>query len=73
MENNFPLSAQIGLFPEHRKKEEGIIYVIGLCCFKTRNPHHHHHHQLLCILHLKFKLLVPVFTHNRCKQACSIL
>lgn len=54
MENNFPLSAQIGLFPEHIKKEEGIIYVIGLCCFKTRN--HHHHHQLLCILHLKFKL-----------------
>jgi hypothetical protein len=49
MENNFPLSAQIGLFPEHLKKEEGVIYVIGLCCFKTHNPHHHH--QVLCILH----------------------
>jgi len=48
MENNFPLRAQIRLFPEHLKKEEGIIYVIGLCCFKTHNPHHHHY-QLLCV------------------------
>lgn len=55
MENNFPLSAQIGLFPEHLKEEAGIINVIGLCCFKTRNLHHHHY-QLLCVLHLKFKL-----------------
>lgn len=55
MENYFPLSAQIGLFPEHLKKEAGIIYVIGLCCFKTCNPHHHHH-QLFCMLHLKLSL-----------------
>jgi hypothetical protein len=52
MENNFPLSAQIGLLPEHLKEEAGEIYVTG---FKTGNPHHHHY-QLLCILHLKFKL-----------------
>jgi len=55
MENNFPLSAQFGLFPEHLKEEAGIFYVIGLCCFKTRNPHHRPY-QLLCMLHLKFKL-----------------
>ena len=47
MEDNFPLSAEIGVFPEHLKKIAGIIYVIGLCCLKTLNPHHHH--QLFCV------------------------
>lgn len=30
MGNNFPLSAQIGLFSKHLKEEAGMIYVIGL-------------------------------------------
>ena len=34
MENNFPLSAQIGIFPERLKEEAGIIYV--LVCVVSR-------------------------------------
>jgi hypothetical protein len=55
MVHNFPLSTQIGLFPEQLKKEVWIIYVVGLCCFKTFNLFHHHHH-LFCMLHLKLSL-----------------